>query len=117
MRQYSYFNSHRADLKKIPKGYRMYADRTRPFSPRETALQKWGGDFLNLDSDHKGRFIEDCGMDRGLLDRTILRFHQPTDGYRCIAHERAQTRPAPGAKPYSGPPRPKLRHEQAAAGG
>ena len=41
-------------LKNVPKGYRMYAERVRPLSPRETALQKWDGDFLSLDCDCQG---------------------------------------------------------------
>ena len=61
MRQYSYFNSHRADLKNVPPGYRMYAERIRPLSPRETTLHRWDGDFFSADWDGRGMYVEDCG--------------------------------------------------------
>jgi hypothetical protein len=118
MRQYSYFNSHRADLKRIPNGYRMYAERGRPLSPRETALQKWHGDFMALDSNSKGLSIEDCsawieaywmGRYFGLISKPTV-----TDAALLSVPKRDLHL---GAKPYSGPPRPKLRHEQASAGG
>jgi hypothetical protein len=118
MRQYSFFNSHRADLKKVPQGYRMYAERVRPLSPREAALHRWDGDFFSADSDSKGSSVEDCG---GWIEAYWMAryfgFLTPPKATDLELTSVPKRRLQLGAKPYSGPPRPRLRHEQSSSGG
>ncbi len=113
MRQYSYFNSQRADLTIVPKGYRTYGERIRRLSPRETALQKWGGDFLELDRDDKGLKVEDCGawIEGYWMGRYYGFITEPTatDAALISVPKRGLHL---GARPYSGPPRPKLSFEK-----
>lgn len=112
LRKHSYTNSHRDDLF-TPNGYRMYSERPRPLSPRETCPERWDGDFMRLDGGGNGRVVADPG---GWLDAYwMARYYrmitapQTTDENLITVPKRGLQL---GAKPYDGPPRPKLRHEQ-----
>jgi hypothetical protein len=112
LRTYTYINSVRHDLH-TPKGYRMYAERIRPFSPRETSPGRWDKDFMEMDSHGDGRSVADPGgwlevywMGRyyGLITEPTVRDESLTTVPKRNLHL--------GAKPYDSPTRPKLRHEQ-----
>jgi len=112
LRKHSYANSHRDDLYP-PKGYRMYAERPKPLSPRETAPNRWDGDFMRLDEAMGGRVVADPG---GWLDAYWMGRY-----YGMITPPRTKDKDLTtvpkrglqlGAEPYSGPARPKLRHER-----
>jgi hypothetical protein len=112
LRRHSFTNSHRDDLF-TPDGYRMYSERPRPFSPRETEPNRWDGDFMRLDGTLGGNVVADPG---GWLDAYwMARYYgmvtapQTTDPELVTVPKRDVQL---GAKPYEGPPRPKLRHEQ-----
>lgn len=108
---YRFTNSHRHDLQ-VPKGYRNYVTDTKAMGPREQGVRRWDRDPLELDG----------GGDYGILDPSSY-----LDAYwmaRYYGFIKAPTTADPklltvekrdlqlGAKPYDGPPRPKLRHEQ-----
>ena len=112
LRRHSYTNSHRDDLH-MPKGYRMYSERPRPLNPRETEPNRWDGDFMRLDGTYGGTVVSDPG---GWLDAYwMARYYGMITAPRTNDKE-LTTVPKRGlqlgAEPYSGPPRPKLRHEQ-----
>ena len=111
LRRLSFTNSHRDDLN-TPPGYRMYAERPKPLSPRETEGNRWDGDFLRLDRDLDGRVVTEPG---GWLDAYwMARYYgmitapQTHDPSMISVPDRGLH---VGAKPYDGPPRPKLKHE------
>lgn len=108
---YRFANSHRHDLK-VPKGYRNYVGDTKAMGPREQGVRRWDRDPLELDG----------GGDYAILDPSSY-----LDAYwmaRYYGFITAPTTTDPkllsvekrglqlGAKPYDGPPRPKLRHER-----
>ena len=112
LRRYSYTNSHRDDLH-MPKGYRVYAERPKPLNPRETAPNRWDGDFMRLDEGYGGGVVSDPG---GWLDAYWMgRYYGMITAPRTKDKE-LTTVPKRGlqlgAEPYSGPPRPKLWHEK-----
>ena len=76
-------------------------------------MQKWGGDFSNLDYDGKGLRIEDCGA---WIEGYSMGRYYGFIGKPTVADASLTSVPKRGlqlgAKPYSGPPRPKLRHEK-----
>ena len=112
LRRLSYTNSHRDDLYP-PKGYREYARRPKPLTPRETEPNRWDGDFMRLDGTLDGKVVADPG---GWLDAYWMgRYYgfitppQTEDESLTTVPDRGLQL---GAEPYAGPPRPKLWHEQ-----
>ncbi len=112
LRRRSYANSHRDDLH-MPEGYRMYSERPKPLNPRETAPNRWDGDFMRLDEGYGGSVVSGPG---GWLDAYWMgRYYGMITAPRTDDKE-LTTVPTRGlqlgAEPYNGPPRPKLRHEK-----
>jgi len=112
LRRHSYTNSHRDDLYP-PKGYRMYSERPKPLSPRETEPNRWDGNFMQLDGRNGGRVVADVG---GWLDAYWMGRYYGMISAPKTKDQALTTVPKRGlqlgAEPYSGPPRPKLWHEQ-----
>lgn len=112
LRRHSYTNSHRDDLH-TPDGYRMYAERPKPLSPRETEPNRWDGDFMRLDSTLGGRVVADPG---GWLDAYWMARYYGILSAPATQDEALTSVPKRGlklgAEPYAGPPRPKLSFEQ-----
>jgi len=111
LHKYTFNNSHRDDLYP-PKGYRMYSERPMPMTPRETCPERWDGDFMRLDGGHNGAVVADPGgwLDAYWMGRYYGMITAPdTDDPELVSvpHRGLQL----GAKPYDGPPRPKLKHE------
>jgi len=111
LRRYSYTNSQRDDLR-IEDGYRKYSDRLRRLNPRETSPMRWDDDFMRLD-DHRGcRVVADPGgwLDAYWMGRYYGMISPPrTNDPDLTSIARRDIRR--GAKPYTGPSRPLLRHE------
>ncbi|MBX7258502.1 MAG: hypothetical protein K1Y02_19220 [Candidatus Hydrogenedentes bacterium] len=111
LRRHSYVNSHRDDLY-TPKGYRAYSERVKPLSPRETEPNRWDGNFMQLDGGNNGTVVADPGgwLDAYWMGRYygMITAPQTKDKNLTTVPERGLHL---GAKPYDGPPRPKLRHE------
>ena len=112
LRRYSYSNSHRDDLRP-PEGYRMYSERPKPLSMRETAPNRWDGDFMRLDEGYNGSMVADPGgwLDAYWMGRYYGMISAPkTDDPKLttVPDRGLQL----GAKPYVGPARPKLKHEK-----
>ncbi len=112
LRRYSYQNGHRADLH-TPPGYRMYSERAKPLSPRETEPNRWDGDFMRLDGTYGGKIVSDPS---GWLDAYWMgRYHgmitapKTDDPSLTTVPDRGLKF---GAEPYVGPARPKLKHER-----
>ncbi len=112
LRRHSYTNSHRDDLYPGP-GYRMYSERPKHLSPRETEPNRWDGDFMRLDGDCGGKMVADPGgwLDAYWMGRYYGMITAPKSNDPALT-----TVPKRGlkfgAQPYNGPARPKLRHEQ-----
>ncbi len=107
---YRFTNSHRRDLH-VPKGHVNYVSDTKALGPREQGIRRWDRDPLELDD----------GGDYAILDPSSY-----LDAYwmaRYYGFIKAPTATDPevlgvpkrdlhfGARPYDGPPRPKLRNE------
>ncbi len=112
LRRYSYHNSHRDDLYP-PKGYRMYSERPKQLSMRATAPNRWDGDFMRLDEGYGGSMVADPGgwLDAYWMGRYYGMISAPKTNDKSLTtvpHRGLQL----GAKPYDGPSRPKLEHEQ-----
>jgi hypothetical protein len=112
LRRHSYTNSHRDDL--YPrKGCRMYSERPKGFSPRETEPNRWDGDFMRIDGGYGGRMVSDPSgwLDAYWMGRYygMITAPQTTDEDLTTVPKRGRQR---GAKPYDGPERPKLWHEE-----
>ncbi|GMV95445.1 MAG: hypothetical protein AMXMBFR82_52230 [Candidatus Hydrogenedentota bacterium] len=111
LRRYQYTNSHRDDLH-TPEGYREYANRPRPLSPRETEPNRWDGDFLRLDGGYSTVIADPGGwLDAYWMGRYYGMITAPqTDdkSLTTVPERNIQV----GAKPYEGPARPKLYFEK-----
>jgi hypothetical protein len=112
LHRYSYRNSHRDDLY-TPKGYREYAERPKPLSPRETEPNRWDGDFMQLDGGSGGEVVADSGgwLDAYWMGRYYGMITPPQTNdvsLTTVPHRGLQL----GAAPYAGPERPKLEHEK-----
>ncbi len=107
----SYRNSHRDDLH-TPDGYRNYAERAKPLSPRATEPNRWDGDFMRLDGGTGGRVVADPGgwLDAYWMGRYFGMITEPKTKDPAAKSYRKKIE-VQGAKPYAGPPRPKLWHE------
>lgn len=113
LRRYSYTNSHRDDL--YPgRGYRMYTEeRPKQLMPRETEPNRWDGDFMRLDGGSGGMTVADPGgwLDAYWMGRYYGMISAPqTDDPALTSVPQRDLQL--GAKPYDGPPRPKLKHER-----
>jgi hypothetical protein len=112
LRRHTFTNSHRHDLD-TPKGYRAYAERAKPLSPRETEPNRWDGDFMRLDGGNAGTTVADVGgwLDAYWMGRYYGMIAPPqTDDPNLLTVPKRGLQL--GAKPYEGPPRPRLLHEQ-----
>ena len=111
LHRYTFRNSHRDDLQ-TPEGYRMYSERPRPLSPRETEPNRWDGDFMRLDGGTGAAVVADCGgwLDAYWMGRYygMITAPQTNDPSMTSVPDRGLH---VGAKPYDGPERPKLKHE------
>src|SRR5690606_26986828 len=112
LRKHSYTNSHRDDLFP-PDGYRMYSERPKQIRPRAIRPDHWDFNFMQLDGSLNGTVVADSG---GWLDAYWMgRYYgfitppQTRDKELTTVPKRGLQL---GAKPYSGPDRPKLWHEQ-----
>ena len=106
---HSYQNSHRADLQ-TPPGYTAYSGGTRAFSPREREPMRWDNWSMRADGGSGGRDVVDPGS--WLLAYWMGRYHgfiAADEATRAALPSRARN-PGRGlgAKPYAGPPRPKV---------
>ncbi|HQH52579.1 MAG TPA: hypothetical protein PKY01_09145 [Candidatus Hydrogenedentes bacterium] len=112
LRRHSYTNSHRDDLYP-PNGCRTYAGRPKPLTPREGEPNRWDGDFMQLDGTLEGKVVADPGgwLDAYWMGRYYGMITAPRtdDTSLTTVPDRGLHL---GAKPYAGPPRPQLRHEQ-----
>ncbi len=111
LNRYRFTNSHRDDLY-TPKGYRMYSERPKPLSPRETEPNRWDGDFMQLDGG-SGTVIADPGgwLDAYWMGRYYGMITPPQTKDKDLISV-PQRGLHVGAKPYAGPPRPKLSFEK-----
>ncbi len=112
LREYSYTNSHRDDLH-APEGYRMYSERLRSFSPRETRPARWDDNWLQMDRQGGGNSATEPGgwLEAYWMGRYYGMITAPqTDDAALLTVE--QRGLELGAKPYTGPGRPKLNHEE-----
>ncbi|MCL4692277.1 MAG: hypothetical protein KJ060_07180 [Candidatus Hydrogenedentes bacterium] len=111
LRRYQYTNSHRDDLH-TPDGYREYANRPRPLSPRETEPNRWDGDFLRLDGGYSTVIADPGGwLDAYWMGRYYGMITPPqTDDNSLTTVPKRGIQI--GAKPYEGPARPKLYFEK-----
>lgn len=112
LRKYSFTNSHRDDLHP-PEGYRTYAERPMPMTPRETSPERWDGDFMRLDGGHNGEVVADPGgwLDAYWMGRYygMITAPQTDDPDLITVPDHSLQR---GAAPYAGPARPKLKDEK-----
>ena len=112
LRRHSYTNSHRDDLHPR-EGCRVYSEKPKGLSPRETEPNRWDGDFMRLDSGLGGRVVADPGgwLDAYWMGRYYGMITAPRTKDQALATVPKRDRQV-GAKPYSGPERPQLWHEQ-----
>jgi hypothetical protein len=113
LRHFSYNNSHRDDLY-TPKGYRMYSERIKPLSPRETSVMRWDGDFMGLNGGGGGRVVTDPAswLDAYWMGRYYGIITAPTTkDPKLITYPKSGHHI--GAKPYDGPPRPPVWKDRA----
>jgi hypothetical protein len=104
---WSYQNSHRADLR-TPSGYVALNGGSRTFPPRETEPLRWDHWLMQADGGTGGRDVaEPSGW---LLAYWMGRYHGFIEAPEVTEEKLLTVEPAsgrfPGAKPYSGPPRP-----------
>jgi len=113
LRRISFSNSHRDDIH-TPNGYRAYAGRIKPLSPRETEPNRWDGDFMRLDGGYgEGKVVADPGgwLDAYWMGRYYGMISPPKTNdpkLTTVPNRNLQL----GAEPYKGPPRPKLKNEK-----
>jgi hypothetical protein len=106
---YSYQNSHRADLRP-PAGYTVVKAATRAFSPREREPIRWDAWTMQADGGSDGRdVVEPSGW---LLAYWMGRYHgfiaAPTVHLRPEIDIQVHRGVRKGAEPYHGPERPEL---------
>ena len=105
---WSYQNSHRTDLK-TPAGYVALKAGVRPFSPREREPMRWDGWTMQADGGTGGRDVVEPSS--WLLAYWMARYHgfieAPLQSF-SLAQSSSQVVVSGAAKPYDGPPRPKI---------
>ncbi|MCC6490767.1 MAG: hypothetical protein IT364_24990 [Candidatus Hydrogenedentes bacterium] len=108
--RFRFTNSHRDDLH-TPAGYREYSERPKPLSPRETEPNRWDGNFMQLDGG-SGTVIADPGgwLDAYWMGRYYGMISAPKTDEKDLTTVPDRGLQV-GAKPYAGPPRPKLNFE------
>jgi len=106
---WSYQNSHRADLR-TPAGYTVLKAAIRPFSPREREPMRMDGWTMQADGGTDGRDVVEPSS--WLLAYWMGRYHNliaapkgHEDSEIAVQVRRGQIT---GARPYAGPPRPKI---------
>ncbi|MBI4559253.1 MAG: hypothetical protein HY706_16835 [Candidatus Hydrogenedentes bacterium] len=107
---YRFTNSHRHDLE-VPKGYTNYVTDTRALGPREQGVRRWDRDPLELDGGGDYAIVDPSSyLDAYWMGRYygFIKAPTTTDPKLLTVEKRGLQL---GAKPYGGPPRPKLRHE------
>jgi hypothetical protein len=113
LRNWSFQNSHRADLRTLPgyvalKGGGGAAGGLRPFSPREREPMRWDGWTMQADGGNGGRDVVEPGG--WLVAYWMARYHgflaAPTDNDPSLISVPAASTLKAGAKPYVGSPRP-----------
>ncbi len=107
-RNYSYVNSHRADLK-VPEGYVNYGSQWKCMSARNIGPTRWDDDFMRLDGGNGGMSVSDPSafLDAYWMARyygMILAPEVKDDRLLTVEKRGRQL----GAKPYGGPPRPNV---------
>jgi hypothetical protein len=106
---WSYQNSHRADLR-VPPGYTAIKAATRPFSPREREPMRWDGWTMQADGGTDGRDVVEPSS--WLLAYWMGRYHHfiaPAKSRESIdIPVQVRRGSITGARPYSGPPRPRI---------
>lgn len=107
--QYSFQNSHRADLRPPP-GYKVVKAAERAFSPREREPMRWDAWTMTADGGSDGRdMVEPSGW---LVAYWMGRFHGfitgPERDVSVDVQIPMQRGSLPGARPYDGPLRPEL---------
>jgi hypothetical protein len=108
---YRFTNSHRHDLQ-VPKGYRNYVSDTKALGPREQGVRRWDRDPLELDGRGDYAILDPSSyLDAYWMARYYGFIEAPTttDPNLLTVEKRGLQL---GAKPYDGPPRPKLEHER-----
>jgi hypothetical protein len=101
---YSYFNSHRADLK-VPAGYVNYVSKWKCMSARNIGPARWDHDFMALDGGGGGISDPSAFLDAYWMARYYGMILAPdTQDSRLLTVEKRGLQL--GAKPYAGPPRP-----------
>ena len=94
LHSYAFRNSHRDDLF-TPKGYRMYSERAKPLSPRETGPMRWDSNFMGLDGGAGGRVVNRPRfVARCLLDGPILWVHHAPNHHQSPAYHLSAHRPS-----------------------
>lgn len=106
---WSYQNSHRADLR-VPPGYTAIKASIRPFSPREREPMRWDGWTMQADGGTDGRDVVEPSS--WLLAYWMGRYHHfiapATSRQSTDIPVQVRRGAITGARPYSGPVRPKI---------
>lgn len=109
LRVWSFQNSHRADLQ-TPAGYEANKAGIRAFSPRETEPMRWDHWTMQADGGSSNPDVIEPGA--WLLAYWMGRYHgyiaAPSTTDSALLQVERTGRADLGAKPYVGPPRPKL---------
>jgi hypothetical protein len=101
---YSYVNSHRADLK-VPAGYVNYVSQWKSMSARNIGPARWDHDFMQLDGGGGGISDPSAFLDAYWMARYYGMIVAPdVKDSRLLSVEKRGL--LLGAKPYAGPPRP-----------
>jgi len=105
---WSYENSHRADLR-TPEGYSAHKGGIRAFPPRETEPLRWDHWTMQADGGSGGHDVIEPGA--WLLAYWMGRYHgfiEPPSQKIALPPSKL-AKPDPGARSYSGPPRPEVK--------
>lgn len=103
MIEYSYRNSHRADLQ-VEAGYRGYTSATRALSPRENGPMRWDNTTLRLDGGSGGRAVTDpSGWLHAYWMGRYYGFIEPPEANDPELISVSRSNEQLGAKPYAGP--------------
>jgi len=108
---YGWTCSHRDDLQ-VPKGYTNYVSDTKALGPREQGVRRWDRDPLLLDGSQGHSIVDPSSyLDAYWMGRYYGFIKAPTTAESKLLTVEKRSRQI-GAKPYNGPPRPKLSFEK-----